>query len=127
MGAGETVDEALDMSEALREDEPKGEPAVRSPQGDASFLENTTEGEDMYMEEMYGAPQAQDEVTLRAARETFRFRDRGSSLCATCRKTPSLWPCVLYRIGSRQLHQGLSGDCVRPGALDKHQEVPRCL
>ena len=69
-----TVDEALDLIEALRGVEPEAEPAASSPRGDASILENTGEGEDMYMEEMYRAPQPEDEVTLRAARETFNFR-----------------------------------------------------
>ena len=65
VAAGETVDEALDI-EALREVEPEAEPAASSPQ--------TGEGEDIIIEEMYGAPQPAEEVALSAARETFNFR-----------------------------------------------------
>ena len=74
VAAGETVDEALDIIEALREVEPEAEPAASSPRGDASNLGGTGEGEDMVIEEMYGAPPPEEEIVLRAARETFHFR-----------------------------------------------------
>ena len=74
VAAGETVDEALDIIEALREVEPEAEPAASSPRGDASNLERTGEGEDLIIEEMYGAPPPEEEVVLSAARETFSFR-----------------------------------------------------
>ena len=54
--------------------EPEAEPTASSPQGDASNLERTGEGEDIVIEEMYGAPPPEDEVVLSAARETFNFR-----------------------------------------------------
>ena len=73
VAAGETVDEALDIIEALREVEPEAEPAASSPRGDASNLEQTGEGEDIVIEEMYGAPQPEEEVVSSAARETFNF------------------------------------------------------
>ena len=47
--------------------EPEAEPT-------ASNLEQTGEGEDIIIEEMYGAPQPEEEVVLGAARETFTFR-----------------------------------------------------
>ena len=74
VAAGETVDEALDIIEALREVEPEAEPAASSLRGDASNLERTGEGEDLIIEEMYGAPPPEEEVVLSAARETFSFR-----------------------------------------------------
>ena len=70
----ETVDEALDVIEALHEVEPESEPAVSSPRGDASrSIENTGLMEDIYLQEMYGTSPAEDEVTLKAAKETFKF------------------------------------------------------
>ena len=70
--SGETVDEALDIIEALREVEPEAEPAASSPRGNASSLDGT--GEDLCIEEMYGAPPSEDEIILSATRETFHFR-----------------------------------------------------
>ena len=70
----ETVDEALDVIEALHEIEPESEPAASSPRGDASrSIENTGLIEDIYLQEMFGTSPAEDEVTLKAAKETFKF------------------------------------------------------
>ena len=52
----------------------EAEPAASSPRGDASNLDGAGEGEDMFIEEMYGAPPLEEEIVLRTARETFHFR-----------------------------------------------------
>ena len=85
--AGETVDEALDVIEALREEEPEGEPAVSSPQGDASFLKNTREGG------ICAWRRCAEHRRLRTKSHCVRQERpvasaKGSSLCTTCRKTP---------------------------------------
>ena len=117
VAAGETVDEALDIIEALREVEPEAEPAASSPRGDAPNLEQTGEGEDIIIEEMYGAPQPEEEVALSAARETFNFRGGEFVLHempqATLRKPHKrLWfhhgDLVFFTgLVRGQLHQGL--------------------
>ena len=130
--SGETVDEALDVIEALREDEPEGEPEASSPRGNASILETTGEGEDACVEEMYRAPQTEDEVTLRAARETFRFHGGEFTLYdmpqSSLVKPKRLW----FRRGDLVFFTGFGlvrgnfarEDCARRGAMDKRRKVP---
>ena len=75
--------------------------------------------EDIYLEQMFGTSPAEDEVTLKAAKETFMFEGSEYVLYEMPQESLNkpakrLWfhhggSRLLHRAGARQLHQGFPG------------------